>query len=96
MDVDIEGLRRTAIRIRTPLVAVDHAIGRELPRLTVTGPAAGWDFAPTLGETSARWSDYLRDLTLRVRALGDDLSTSANELEASDQTAARSFNFPVR
>jgi hypothetical protein len=94
LDVDIEGLRKSAIRIRTPLIAVDHAVQQELPRLTVTAP--GWDFSPALGEASARWQDYLRELTLRVRKLGDDLLVSANELEATDQAAARSFNFPVR
>ncbi|MBO3741498.1 hypothetical protein [Actinoplanes flavus] len=95
VSVDIEGLHATGIRIRTPLVGVDHAISQELPRLTVAGGAASWDAAPVVQETAARWSDYLRDLTLRTRRLGDDLIATADEFKAADQASAHSFNIPI-
>jgi hypothetical protein len=95
VDVDIEGLRRTGVKIKTPLISVDSAIQKELPHLSVSGSAAGWDTVPALGDTAMRWSDYLRDLGLRVRKVGEDLLTTADQFEAAEQQAVHSFNFPI-
>jgi hypothetical protein len=95
VSVDIEGLRKTGVRIKTPMVAVDQAVNQELAHLTVGAGAGSWDSVPALGEAAARWSDYLRDLALRIRKTGEDLLTSADEFEAADQAAAHSFNIPV-
>ncbi|MBB3100293.1 hypothetical protein FHR83_008015 [Actinoplanes campanulatus] len=95
MHIDVEGLRRTGVRVSTPLIAVDQAIEQAVPRLTVSGPAAEWGTAPVLAEAAAGWRTHLNGLAQRVRKLGDDLVASADEYEAADRAAAGSFNVPV-
>ncbi|GGN85477.1 hypothetical protein GCM10010112_65930 [Actinoplanes lobatus] len=93
--IDVEGLRRTGVRVRTPLIAVDHAIEQAVPHLTVAGRAAEWGTAPVLSGAAAGWRAHLNGLAQRVRKLGDDLVASADEFEAADRAAAGSFHVPV-
>ncbi|MBW6433395.1 hypothetical protein KZ829_06510 [Actinoplanes hulinensis] len=93
--IDIEGLRRTGIRIATPLVTVEGAINQQVTHLTVSGPAAGWESAPALADASNAWRNHLNELSQRVTRFGADLVASADEFEAADRAAASSFNIPA-
>jgi hypothetical protein len=86
--VDIPGLTKVGSNVTHSAEAFDKAHSSHAETLAPGSAYPGWATGASLAGAADAWSTFMKNLADQVRTFGENLTTTANEYQATDNAAA--------